>query len=237
MTSARTLLRYFDCRGRGQPLRYALAELLPEYTDERVPLDGFPGTWFEMRKDREKAGPFACLPILVHEDLELAQTQVIADFLSRKFDQYPADEAGRTRLQMATAAAYSDLIEPYAQLLWQAPADDVERLRQRMGYFLGQVQARHGQLEVLLAQRPGIYFGGQSPAIADYFVYEALCMGELVLGPHVGDLLAQLPRLAQLVAQMHARPAVRKELDRAPLAITGSPKEQAIRQAIAALDH
>ena len=72
MNQTGTLLRYFDCRGRGQPLRYALSELSPGFEDARVPLDGFPGTWMEMKKDRSKAGPFGALPLLVQDGVEVA---------------------------------------------------------------------------------------------------------------------------------------------------------------------
>ena len=75
------ILRYFDCRGRAQHLRYFLRGRNIPFADERVPLSGDFSEWRAIQPDRSRSGYFQKLPVLHWGETLLAETSVIHHFL------------------------------------------------------------------------------------------------------------------------------------------------------------
>ena len=70
-------LIYFNGRGAGEIIRQIFAVAKVEYEDHRVNRDDWPNLKPEM--------PFGQMPVLEEDGKQLAQSQAIARYLSRKF--------------------------------------------------------------------------------------------------------------------------------------------------------
>jgi glutathione S-transferase len=237
--SARITLRYFDCRSRGQGLRFALVDAGCDFDDVRIPTADLA----RFRRDAgrpELGGPFASLPVLVWDGHEVAQTLAIAGYLADKLGRETTSTAEeRSRLAMITSAAHLDMQVPYSQLLW-LPADCTDaKLSNVARDLLSQLTGKLGQLEALHRRRGvgGPFFGGAEPAVADCFVYESLSRGRDVFGTDFTLRLEQSPGLGALVSAMEARAAIAAHLGRGgvPYQVSASPSEPYLRQRLSAL--
>ncbi len=223
-------LRYFDCRGRAQPLRDVLIDAGVEFQDDRV---GIGPEWLGLKAET----PFGALPVLLWGDQAIAQTLAIANFLARQLGQYDGRSSAEiARLEMLTSAAYLDLIQPIAELLWQwgAPSDEAGW----RGWFAGYVQRLRARLAAFEALSPpgGQFFGGDAPAVADYFLLEAVKEWRLILGDRLMGALDACPRLTAMILTLEARAGARGCLaaERRPTAFSGSPQDARSLQALQA---
>jgi glutathione S-transferase len=238
--SKRARLRYFDCRSRGQALRFALAGLGIEFEDERVAVEDLQ-TFRERAADVDFGGPFASLPLLDWNCDRIAQTLAIAGYLEDRIGagSRPGADTIRERafLAMVTSAAHLDTQLPYSQLLWQSADLGEDALRDSAARLLAHLDRKLAQLESLLVQRDIPLFGGSAPGLADYFVYESLSRGRAVFGAAFTRTLTSRPRLRALEAAIEGQPGIADLLVRrdVPCAITASPSERALRARIAAL--
>ena len=221
-------LRYFECAARGQPLRFALAEFVPDYIDERVPLGPASG-WNDKRSQPDFGGPFATLPVLEVEGLCIGQALAIGDYLTRKLGQEPGDEATRIAHVMARTAAQMDIVELLATLLWTR-TDPAPALLTRARMGRARTAEKLTQIGALLPVEAAL-FGGQSPNVTDCFVFEAMRGAELVFGEAISEAA---PKLRQHAEHMRARPGIQRELARMPARLTGSPWESAVIEMIKA---
>ena len=232
MESGPVVLRYFDCRSRGQALRFALASAEVDFDDQRVAIASIP----DFRRNPE--GPFGQLPILRWDGFEIAQTLAVAGYLEDRLAPGPRSPEERALLAMITSAAHLDTQLVFSQLLWRAKdqSDDelLGSLRLLLRTFLS---PKLEQLEQQLAARGGPFFGGGTPAVADAFVYESLDRGRAVLGAPFGDLLVRAPGLARLEAALRQRPGIADlyREDRVPDQVTGNPDEPVLRERIQGL--
>jgi len=215
------LLRYFDCRGRAQPLRDVLIDAGVEFQDDRIAVG--PG-WLGIKAET----PFGALPVLLWGDQAIAQTLAIANFLARRLGQYDGrSDAEIARLEMLTSAAYLDLIQPIAELLWRwgAPGDEAGW----RGWFAGHVQRFRARLAAFEALSPttGPYFGGDRPAVADYFLLEAVREWRLILGRPLLGAMDACPRLGVMIQALEAHAEARGCLapERRPTAFSGNPQD------------
>lgn len=109
----RIVLRYFNCRGRGQALRYLLIDHGIEFTDERLEADQ---SWQAGRA--AWGGPFLSVPVLEWDGHQVAQTLPIASYLSRRMGHTQHLDIQETALLDAVAsAAYLDLTCVIRELL------------------------------------------------------------------------------------------------------------------------
>lgn len=232
MDAGPIVLRYFDCRSRGQALRFALADAGVEFEDERVAIASIPD--FRARPE----GPFGQLPILRWGDFELAQTLPIAGYLEDRLAPGPRSAEQRAFLAMISSAAHLDTQVIFSQLLWR-PVDQSEEklldaLRRLLHVFLA---PKLEQLERQLAGCGSAFFGGEAPSVADAFVYESLDRGRSVLGAPFVRLLDKTPRLAQLELALRERPRIAALHGEGRVAeqVTGNPEEPVLRGRIDAL--
>ena len=219
------ILRYFDCRGRAQALRDVLIDARVDFTDDRLAVDP---SWYALKGDPAIAGPFGSLPLLCSGERLIAQALAIASYLARRLGQYDGRSAEDiARLEMLTSGAYLELTQPAAELYWSwgAPADEAGW----PGWFAGHVKRLHSRLAGFDALSPeaGRFLGGDAPAVADFFLFEAITEWRLILGPSLLGALDQRPRLSALLETLRAHARDRGCLDpgRRPIPFTGNPRE------------
>lgn len=112
-------LRYFDCRGRAQYLRYYLRARGISFTDERVPLDPGFAEWMALKPDGSRSGPFGKLPVLHWGDTLVAETPVIHDWLQRRSgDEARLSEEEQLQHAMLASSCRSELLAPLGTLLY-----------------------------------------------------------------------------------------------------------------------
>ncbi len=229
MESPAVVLRYFDCRSRGQALRFALASAQVDFDDQRVSIPSIP----DFRRDPE--GPFGQLPILRWGDFEIAQTLAVAGYLEDRLAPGPRSPEERAFLAMIASAAHLDTQLIFSQLLWRPKDQPDDKLRDALRMLLRVFLApKLEQLERQLAAHGDPFFAGDAPSVADAFVYESLDRGRAVLGDPFAQLLASTPGLVHLEAAMHERPGIAKlhQAGCVPEQVTGNPEEPVLRQRI-----
>jgi glutathione S-transferase len=237
---AQPILTYFDCRSRGQALRFALNEA-GEFEDRRVPtaeLSAFRGA-----RDPEIAGPFGSLPLLDVEGVRIAQTLAIAGFLMERLDaERVPDALARALHAMVINAAHLDMQVPYSTLMWSGAGLEDAAFEALAGGLLRHLTGKLGQLEAVHAERmgdAGPFFGGATPSVADAFVFESIDRARAVFGAAWAPPLASCPRMAALDAAMHDRIAIARLLrdGRVAWPVSASPTEEEVRERLAAVAH
>ena len=227
MALPRVVLRYFDCRGRGQALRYLLVDQGIEFVDERVEAEAW-----QRHEGARGAGPFGGLPVLEWEGSSIAQALAIAAFLSRHLGHVEnRDSAGLARLESISSAAYLDLTCVIRELLRPRVMPQDDQWAAFLTEFSTTIPARLPAFERLLAVQSGPFFGGVAPVAADYFVLEAVDAWLELLGAPVATALANCPRLREHQSALSARCKLSAYLASGsrPLPLTASPHETAIR--------
>jgi glutathione S-transferase len=227
-------LRYFDCRGRAQPLRYLLADAGVEFQDLLVRWDP---SWFEAKEDPAVGGPFGVLPLLQWDDLVLGETLAIAGYLARRLGHYRGrSDEQIARLEMVAASAFLNVLTPAGELLFPFPGPQEDQWVGFLQAFADEIPRRIGRFERLLAASLDPFFGGRDPVGADFFVFEAVETWRMMLAPVLDARLAAWPRLRALLAAVAERPRLRGYLEagRRPETITASPLEPEIRRKLAA---
>ena len=223
MTQPATItLRYFDARGRGQPLRYYFAARGIAYTDERVSLTTTGSSaWPEMREDRARVGPFHKLPVLHYGDRTIAETLVIGAFLhSALGDEALLSDEDNLRHSMLISSLYGDVVTPIATMLWAEAIyvglDFPAFVRQSFGRVRGHL----GRLEQTLAEWGWTVSARARPVmLADCLLWEELDVLHHVFGNLAR--LEELPTLSRLYLEAPGRAAFQKVLASHPAPVTG----------------
>src|SRR5262245_54449559 len=215
-------LRYFEARGRAQPLRYYFAARGIAYTDDPLALTaGGSNAWPDMREDRTRVGPFHKLPVLHYGDRTIAETLVIDAFLHRALgDEALLSDVDNLRHAMLVSSLYGDIVFPIGMTLWAEaiyvgldyPAF-IRSLLGRLRGHLGRIEQTLGEWGWVAAAR------GRPVMIADCLLWEELDSLQHVFGEHVG--LDQLPTLSRIYLEAPGRTAFQKVLASHPAPITG----------------
>lgn len=232
LTSSDSLtLRYFDCRGRVQALREALVDAGVPFTDERIAIG--PG-WRDM-KEGPAAGPFGALPVLEWGGDLVAQTLPIASYVARRLGQYDGlDAMGIARLEMIASSAYLDVLVEVTTMIWGAMAVPEPEAAERFATHVGRIAYKLGRFDRILAAGPARFFGGEAPALADFFVAESIGMALAVAPARLEEPLRRVPRLTAMLAALAERPAVARYVGegKRPDRISGAANEPASRERI-----
>ncbi|MGV3591820.1 MAG: glutathione S-transferase family protein [Gammaproteobacteria bacterium] len=188
-------LRYFDCRGRAQYLRYYLRARGIPFTDERVPLSaGFP-EWMALKPDRNRSGPFGKLPVLHWGDTLVAETPVIHDWLQRKSgDATRLSEEEQLQHAMLVSSCLGELLTPLGTLLYCDLAYQGTDLATAARNALPRLQSHLQAMDQALTQWQ--WHGKllqRGPMLADCMLWDLLHSADLVFGPAL-----QLDRLPSL---------------------------------------
>ena len=175
----RVLLRYFDCLGRAQPLRNALVDAGVTFEDQRIAV----GLSWRALKEQADGGPFGSLPVLEWGDDCVAQALPIAGYVARRLGQYDGlDAMGIARLEMVSSAAYLDVIVELATMLWAPTTLSDAEAAARFSNHEARILHKVDRFDRMLASSGDPFFGGHRPAVADFFVVEALDMTRAVIG-------------------------------------------------------
>ena len=215
-------LRYFDARGRAQPLRYYFAAREIAYTDERVSLTAAgSNAWPDIREDRARVGPFHKLPVLHYGDRTIAETLVIEAFLHRALgDESRLSDQENLRHAMLVSSLYSDVVTPIGMTLWAEAIyvglDYPTFVRQ----LLGRLRGLLARIDQTLAEWGWMAAARSRPVmLADCVLWEELDSLQHVFGEHVG--LDRLPTLSRIYAETPGRAAFQKVLQSKPAPVTG----------------
>ena len=146
-------LRYFDCRGRAQYLRYYLRARGIRFTDERVPLNPGFAEWMALKPDSSRSGPFGKLPILHWGDTLIAETPVIHDWLQHKSgDAARLSEEEQLQHAMLVSSCRGELLTPLGTLLYCDLSYEGVDLETAARSALPRLQAHLQAMEGALAQ-------------------------------------------------------------------------------------
>jgi glutathione S-transferase len=198
-------LRYFDCRGRAEPLRHLLRDRGVAFEDAREPIDDVRRTIARLDAEPALAAPFGLLPVLDWDGFRVAQTLAIASFVSRELGAYAAlDGRAVARVESLASAAYCELTCVLPEIVWSplwCAGLPFERLLKRVARTPCTYPRK---LEsVLQAGEP--WFCGADPLAADFFVFEGLAAWQAILGEPYVLAIAQLPKLSAWWARASER--------------------------------
>ena len=226
-------LRYFDCRGRAQHLRYFLRHRELPFTDERVPLSADFSAWQAIKPDRSKSGYFQKLPVLHWGDMEVAETSVIHHFLHRQLhDDQRLSAEENLHHQMLASSCSGDIMLPVGMIIWSEllfPGSDLARL---VPTSVERVRNHLVVLEQTLAEWDWWdRLQRREVMVTDCLLWEALSVALHTYGP--GLQLESCPRLFEFHQDCAAFTAMLAEH---ACQLTGRPGEaEAIQRIHAAL--
>lgn len=232
-------LRYFDCRSRGQALRFTLSDAGVLFDEVRLPIAEL-ADFRKKASDSAVGGPFASLPILDWDEFRIAQTLAIGSYLADVLYKPGPDASPEERafLDMIMNAAHLDMQAPYSQLLW-LPADcSAETLASAARQLFSLVTRRLGQLEKIFDEEraAGQFFGDGSPTVADYFVYESISRACDVFGAAFESQLSGARYMGEHKRAMDMRPGIIEARAKMPFQVTASPTEPQLRERLAEVE-
>lgn len=230
-------LRYFDCRGRAQHLRYFLRYRNIPFTDERVPLGADFSAWAQLKPDRARSGYFQKLPVLHWGDELVVETSVIHRWLHRQLkDDQRLSPQENLRHEMLASSCFGDLLLPVGMLIWAElayPGADISKIAP---LSLGRVRGHLAILEQTLAEWD---WWEQSKTreqmVTDCLLWNVLSVALDTFG--TGLQLESCPRLYEFHRHCSGQSLFTAMLAEQPCQITGRPGEaEAILRIQAALD-
>jgi glutathione S-transferase len=200
LSDARVVLRYFETRGRAQPLRHALAAGGVAFEDVRMSL----AEWPSHKGDTTFAGSYGALPTLTWDGLLVAEALPIASFVARRLGHYRdlGDDA-ITRFEGVCSACYVDVMVRAGELLYADLLYPGADLTRTFTFLVGGMAAKLAGVESIPA--PGAWVGGASPVVADFFAAEAFELMSYLLGPDRRPTLREAPQ-AHDTCRSRARP-------------------------------
>lgn len=218
-------LRYFDCRGRVQYMRYYLRYRNISFIDARISLkEGF-GAWMQVKPNQELTGPFQKLPVLHWGETLIAESSVIHQWLHKRL----GDEARLTELDnlhhaMLVSSCGSEIMIPLGLLLWQEvmyPGSDfgaaakgvLKRLQDHLTIMEQTLQDWRWWEK--LSSRPLM--------LADCMLWEELSVLQKTFGSHLS--LGTWPGLDNFFHNCAAASMFQRMLEEHPGQITGRPSE------------
>ena len=221
--SHQPVFHYFDCRGRGQGIRYFLRDHEIAFDDRRVPLTDILQTWPSIKDDKARTGPFRKLPYFCDGPNKVAETMAICTYLERRCQLETSHSA-----DSLMSSVMWDVIVPLGQLVWADyafPNIDIDAFAaQTTQRYLGTLDDIEDFLGEHEAQHP--IADGAKARMCDYFLYEGIEFGRDVLGKVLEERLARYSKLCALVEWINGTDAVKRELREHPdTQWTGRPGE------------
>lgn len=188
--------------------------------------------------EAQKSGPFGAMPIL-HWDGELvAETSVIADFLTEELDLHGRLSRSAARRSLMVRSAASEFGGGLAGLVIHsagtAPGADAATLaRLRLPWFVDGLRRLGG-----LVPGDAPFFGGAEPDLADFSALEMVDILIVVCGPAGCELLDALPALTSLCDRLSSRPRIveLRESGSVPERFTGRLDESNVLQELRDVD-
>jgi glutathione S-transferase len=222
LSGTHVVLRYFEMRGRAQPLRHALAAGGVAFEDVRMSL----AEWPNHKGDATFAGPYGSLPTLTWDGLLVAEALPIASFAAHRLGHYrDREDDAIARFEGVCSACYLDVLVRAGELMYADLLYPGADLTKTFAFLVDGMAAKLSGVESIPA--PGAWIGGESPVVADFFAAEAFEVMSYLLGPdRLFTLRAKLPKLTALAARIRELPALAREWERRPLQFTARADER-----------
>ena len=206
MSQDKVTLMYFNGPGRAELARLALHAGGIAFEDKRLTMEEFGA----LKTDKEKPGPgqkFGSLPILIHGDLQLAQSQAISLYSSEIGLQ-----KGLTVKQRAVDSMYlgahADMQSAMYKCLFgsdESKAAGKKALPARMAVLLGGVEMN--------LPKSGFIHGLASPSIGDLALFD-ICTSAFPGAVALGVDLKPYPKLNALLASVKTFGPLKAYLDK-----------------------
>jgi len=191
-------LRYFALRGRAEVIRLTLEEIGIKYTDTQYSNE----EWAKVKPDTTLF-PFAQVPSLSIDGLDLVQTGAILRYLGRKHNLYGESNIEQTNVDIAIGG-FEDLLQKYGQLIY-----DPDFQTKKEKYLSEVLPVWLAHFERLLQKNHGaVYFVGNRMTIADIVGFDLLSL-QMDLSP---SAFVSYPLLQRFVHHMHQRPNLKNYL-------------------------
>jgi glutathione S-transferase len=218
-------LRYFQCRGRAQPIRHALHDAKVAFEDIQLSL----AEWPEHRENPAFAGAYLGLPTLTWDDDTVTETLPIASFVAKRLGEYrELTDAEIAYREAVCSNCYIELCLRLGELIWSSAihpntANVVAVFAPRM---LSKLEGVDRQLE----QRR--WLCGAEPGVADWFAAEGYDAMRDLVGPERWAALARrVPKLDAHAERLRERV---QSITR-PASFTSRPDEAAALTELRAL--
>lgn len=231
-------LRYFDCRGRIQHVRYYLKLRNIAFIDSRIALsEGF-AAWQQIKHDQRQTGPFLKLPVMHWGSLQIAESPVIHDWLHRKLgDEAKLSEEENLQHAMLASSCRSELMIPLGTLLYQDLMYPMSDLGASARATLQQISGHLQVMEAALVQWQWFDKLLHRPLmLTDCLLWEWLSLVDTVFAGQLD--WKPLPQLHNFFQHCPSAPLFRRMLAEHPGPITGRPQEadalQRLQAALAA---
>jgi glutathione S-transferase len=192
-------LRYFMARGRAEVIRLTLEELGIAYKDTRYTSEEWP-----KHKPNSQIFPFAQMPSLSIDGLDLVQTQAILRYLGRRNGLYGDSNVESTMIDLVIGG-FEDLGTKYGALVYDSAFEQkrTKYVEEVLPVWLG-----HFDRLLLRNQNGSGFYVGSKLTIADIVAYDSLSL-QLDLAP---ACLQPFPVLQRYYQRIHARPAIQSYL-------------------------
>jgi hypothetical protein len=213
-------LRYFDCRGRAQPLRFFFTHLDAPFMDERVPFTDGWEAWSKIKGDPLASGPFGKLPVLQWDERLLAETGPIYSFVQAQLA--PSSSIGG--ILEAQSALSGDLAQLYELLNLDmvAPGADIGEVANRVHSSLVDSFQRY---EALLSRNENPFDPPQFHSVASFWLLEVWQLTQVLLGTSADALIEGLLGLQSVLHEMSLLPAVAEAEEVIPQFWSARPDE------------
>ncbi|KAJ1488974.1 hypothetical protein T484DRAFT_1781524 [Baffinella frigidus] len=199
------ILRYWDCRGRGEPIRLLLADALGDpvvdaaaqrpaglaWVDEYVVLASARETWPAAKSDPAISGVHGTLPVLEWDGFAINQTLACATAAAAAVGRSGDGPHAMTRGLSVAQLCYEDLSVQLFMAVWERPGKDAAFVRGSGREGLN-VAGKLLILENITASiSPCEFLGGELPGIGDVFVLTAVDAVVYVFGEEGGKVLLE----------------------------------------------
>ncbi len=201
-------LRYFDIRGRAEPIRLYLSDLGLQYTEVAFQSSDWRS---RLKKEWTEQGltPFGQVPSVSVGGLHLVQSQTIMRYIARRFDSenYGSNPDVDARIEWL-AEGTEDIRKLVMKIKYDRTLDDAARTAQYGEHCSGPAIEWLQKYERLVPTQ-GFLVGSSRPSFADFLlfdlvdIHEALCPGDTFPA-----LMEKLPLLRGLQERVRARPGV-----------------------------
>ncbi len=223
-----TSLFYWDCRGRGQPLRDFFYDREIDFTDEQLQsVEGNPG-WPELKADAARTGPFGTLPVLHDRGRMIAETEVIIRYLQQ---QHGIEHNLEDPIHLRDAMAQSAAAETRSWALAVIRTGDADTMKAHLTW----ASEKYRRLDAFVPDDQP-YFGGEAPSFADFYAMEAVFEMKYICGEQAEAFLQQLPKLNRLYERVVDRPGIAANWSSRPSRLGGPVGEAEVLAGLGEVD-
>jgi len=198
------ILKYFNIRGRAEPIRVLFEDQGVKYEDKRVAKE----EWVELKKNLVESGDniFGQLPVLVINGKTYVQSYAIFRYIGNHLDIYGSNLEERYQIDMF-AEGLTDLVREMVVLFGNN--DEAKQL-----FWKDKFPLHAGNLDKVLANNGGPFVLGTKFSWIDAVAFNLVSR---VL-PDVADVKEKYPHFGKLHAAVAARPNIAAYLasDRVP---------------------